>query len=408
MFYQKELTFICSVFKKNKIDTLVTEFKEFARLAKEWSENGEFDSPWGLGELPTQLEKRTVYRFKDALDRCYLLLSLPATERETVLFVGPYFAERATADKFFKITEQFEISPQSRMLMNELYHAIPVIAHGSPLWTVIDSFCEFIWHAESFTVYDVGNDEVPVSSAMHNLSTKDTLINIKAVEHRYSVENEMIRAVGLGMTHLDTKFGNAFADDIFERRVADPLRNAKNYIIIMNTLLRKAAESGGVHPIHIDKASSEFAKKIEELPSLAAKAALMKEMFYTYSKLVRDHTLRQYSPIVKNTILIIESDLSADLSPHLLAEDQSVSLGYLSTVFKKETNQTISEYIRHKRMEYAAYLLRTTTLQIQTVALHCGIMDVQYFSKLFKKHSGKTPTDYRLEANHALHENEEK
>ena len=46
-------------------------------------------------------------------------------------------------------------------------------------------------------------------------------------------------------------------------------------------------------------------------------------------------------------------------------------------------------------MDYAKYILSTTNMQIQNVALHCGIMDVQYFSKLFKKHTGKTPTEYR-------------
>ena len=63
--------------------------------------------------------------------------------------------------------------------------------------------------------------------------------------------------------------------------------------------------------------------------------------------------------------------------------------------FKKETGKTVSEYIRDKRIEHAKYLLNTTHLQIQTIALHCGIMDVQYFSKIFKKQLGKTPKEYR-------------
>lgn len=72
-----------------------------------------------------------------------------------------------------------------------------------------------------------------------------------------------------------------------------------------------------------------------------------------------------------------------------------MSAGYLSTVFSKETGKTVTEYIREKRMKHAAFLLSTTHLQIQTVALHCGIMDVQYFSKTFKKFMGKTPKEYR-------------
>ena len=63
--------------------------------------------------------------------------------------------------------------------------------------------------------------------------------------------------------------------------------------------------------------------------------------------------------------------------------------------YAEETGKNITEYIREKRMKHAEHLLSSTPLQIQTVALHCGIMDVQYFSKLFKKHSGKTPKEYR-------------
>jgi transcriptional regulator GlxA family with amidase domain len=46
-------------------------------------------------------------------------------------------------------------------------------------------------------------------------------------------------------------------------------------------------------------------------------------------------------------------------------------------------------------MRRATELLESTNLQIQTIAMHCGIIDVQYFSKIFKKHIGKTPKEYR-------------
>lgn len=94
-------------------------------------------------------------------------------------------------------------------------------------------------------------------------------------------------------------------------------------------------------------------------------------------------------------IAIINSDLSDNLSLHALAESQNISPGYLSTIFKKETGKTITEYVLQERMKLAGRLLTTTSLQIKSVALYCGIMDVQYFSKLFKKHTGKTPKEYR-------------
>jgi hypothetical protein len=99
--------------------------------------------------------------------------------------------------------------------------------------------------------------------------------------------------------HKENMITGAFNERAFERRVPDALRNAKNYGIIMNTLLRKAAEHGGVHPIYIDRISSEFARKIENMPALAENSALMAEMFRTYCRLVRKHSMKNYSPPVQ-------------------------------------------------------------------------------------------------------------
>ena len=212
---------------------------------------------------------------------------------------------------------------------------------------------------------------------------------------RYAFENELIRAVSLGQQHKESLLTAQLNENMFERRVADPLRNAKNYCIIMNTLLRKAAEDGGVHPIYIDSTSSKFALRIELLPDTKACSSMMREMFSSYCRLVYKHSMRRYSPIVQKAILIIDSDISAELSLNSLARKLDISAGYLATIFKKETKKTVSEYIKDKRIEHAMHLLSTTHLQIQTVALHCGIMDVQYFSKIFKKKTGKNPKEYR-------------
>jgi YesN/AraC family two-component response regulator len=122
---------------------------------------------------------------------------------------------------------------------------------------------------------------------------------------------------------------------------------------------------------------------------------MMKEMFSSYCRLVYKHSVKNYSSVVQKTILIIDSNVSAELSLNLLAKKLGVSAGYLSTVFKKETQKNVSQYIKEKRIDQAKHLLSTTHLQIQTVALHCGIMDVQYFSKIFRKETGKTPKEYR-------------
>ena len=108
--------------------------------------------------------------------------------------------------------------------------------------------------------------------------------------------------------------------------------------------------------------------------------------------------MKNYSMIIQKVITLIDSDLTADLSLHKLAQALNVNASYLSSLFKKETGITLTEYVSKKRMDYAAFLLTSTNLQIQGVAQHCGIFDVNYFTKMFKKQTGKTPREYREDA----------
>ena len=163
----------------------------------------------------------------------------------------------------------------------------------------------------------------------------------------------------------------------------------------MNTLLRKAAENGGVHPIYLDSTSSSFARKIELLNSSYAVQGLMLEMFRTYCRLVNKHSMKNYSVPVQKAIILIDSDLTSDLSLSSIATKLNVSSGYLSALFKKETGQTLTEHVNNKRIKNAMLLLETTKLQVQTIAQYCGILDMQYFSKMFKKYTGTTPKKYR-------------
>ena len=345
------------------------------------------------------LAPHTMYKQTDAYRRAWIYLLLSEGEKQEVLLVGPYLASPIGEEEMLEMSEENGLSPQIQRTVREYYASLPVLRDTNLLFVMLETFCERIWRRPSFAVVDVNREHhIPasvLSVAPRTDSFDDHLANMKVLEKRYAFENEMIRAVTLGQIHKEKQFLSGFAAMPLEMRSSSPLRSAKNYSIIMNTLLRKAAENGGVHPVYLDRISSDFARKIEETSVLAAFPTLMNEMFRSYCRLVRKHSIRRYSPAVQKAILLIDSDLSAPLTLSSIAAAQGLSEGYLATIFKRETGKTVSEYVREKRMRHAVHLLTTTRLQIQTIALHCGIMDVQYFSKLFKKHTGKTPKEYR-------------
>lgn len=104
-----------------------------------------------------------------------------------------------------------------------------------------------------------------------------------------------------------------------------------------------------------------------------------------------------YSPIIEKATKKIADDLSGELSLKSMARLGNVSPSYFSSLFKKETGLTLTDYVNGKRIGHAKLLLATTQLQVQTIAQQCGILDLHYFCRLFKKETGLTPTRYRLE-----------
>ncbi len=399
MNYDGELNLLCNTFKKSRVpifsfcadddakDAVDDNFKMLFGNAAKLSTKYFFE----------KTEPRTVYHLHTSFAFSYIMFQLPLKSEKTVLVIGPYLSSEHEHIPIFEISEKYGIPPRLHKFLDAYYRNITYLPDSSHLFIMLDCFAEHIWGNGNFTVVDIDDNflaETRPASVTYD-ADEDILVTMKIMEERYDAENELMRAISLGQLRKGAFINSSFESMPFEKRLDDPIRNLKNYCIIMNTLFRKAAETGGIHPIYLNEISAEFAVKIEQVDSVESIKALMANMYRSYCLLVRKHKTRNHSPIVQKAKLMIESDLSSDISLRTLAAAQNVNPSYLSTLFKKETGMTVTEYICTERMNLAVKLLETTRLQIQTVALHCGILDVQYFSKLFKKHTGMPPKEYR-------------
>ncbi len=84
-----------------------------------------------------------------------------------------------------------------------------------------------------------------------------------------------------------------------------------------------------------------------------------------------------------------------DLSLNRLAEQVSLSPAYLSSMFSKNMNCTVGQYVTERRMEAARELLADPCCRLYEVAEKVGYEDPKYFSKTFKKVVGVSPKEYR-------------
>jgi len=88
-------------------------------------------------------------------------------------------------------------------------------------------------------------------------------------------------------------------------------------------------------------------------------------------------------------------------NPNLMLQDVAkavnMSCSRFSTVFSQQNGQTFTEYLMYLRLSKAREMLRTTSERSSQIAREVGYNDAHYFSYIFKKNTGLTPSDYRAQ-----------
>jgi AraC-like DNA-binding protein len=92
----------------------------------------------------------------------------------------------------------------------------------------------------------------------------------------------------------------------------------------------------------------------------------------------------------------IKSHLNVSFSLADVADSVDLSPYYASRIFREDQNMTIMEYAVQLRMNEACYLLANPNLRIDEIAAQLGYVDSSYFTRVFKKHVGMSPRQYRL------------
>ena len=102
-----------------------------------------------------------------------------------------------------------------------------------------------------------------------------------------------------------------------------------------------------------------------------------------------------YSDAVYQVIKYIEQNYSDNISLEEIAKYVHMNRSYISHLFKKETGENIYTYLLMYRLEKAKNMLLENKESIQEISYKVGVPDSAYFSKLFKKHMGMAPLEFR-------------
>ena len=99
--------------------------------------------------------------------------------------------------------------------------------------------------------------------------------------------------------------------------------------------------------------------------------------------------------IIERARQIIKNRYMEQLSIASLADEVYLTSTYLCALFKQATGQTVNEFLTLVRLEHAKELLANPHIKLYDVCYKVGYLSPSYFSKLFKKYTRMTPSEYR-------------
>lgn len=235
-----------------------------------------------------------------------------------------------------------------------------------------------------------------MSPNRHTAFGGEDIAQMRQVEQRYEYSAALTNAVQQGNLSLAMHLiGSYDPRSQTAVRNANPLRNAQNYCIVLNTQLRHALEESGIHPYQVDRLSNQIGLEIEQLKNISQLPDFFSGVIRRYCRLVQEHAYPNLKPLTNLAVTYIKEHLADNLTVKDTAKALTVNANYLSTLFHKDMGMTFIDFVNKERTNQAAALLRHTNLQIQQIASTVGYNNTSYFAKQFVRFQGDSPSQYR-------------
>ena len=188
-----------------------------------------------------------------------------------------------------------------------------------------------------------------------------------------------------------------FAPAISEGTLAkEQLRQHKNIFIVSATLVSRAAIRGGMDVNDAFSISDFYIQRCELLYSLNDITNLQYRMILDYTERVSRLRINQNnSKLLIDVANYIYHHISEPIKTEDIANSLYLSRPYLSKKFKEETNENIAEYIIKEKINEAKRLLRYSNKTLTQISLYLGFSSPSHFSRVFKKHTNLSPSEYK-------------
>ena len=129
--------------------------------------------------------------------------------------------------------------------------------------------------------------------------------------------------------------------------------------------------------------------------SMFVKCKIQSLLYEFFSHILPENSGKNYVDPIDSALRIIKYNYNNDLNIKVIADSLFLDSAYFSRLFKRKVGTAPKKFILQTRMEKAKELLRDTNHHIKEISTTIGFDDPLYFSKMFYKTEGMTPSKYR-------------
>ncbi len=339
------------------------------------------------------LKENTLYILQDYFE-IYYAVFVTKNIPKTAIVIGPYRLTGSSFDEKVYIGKGFKINEIA--LIREQILKIPHI-HEDVITQQLVAVLSAVHLDRKLDIRHI-IENAPTED-MHDrfsfVHRQQGVRSMDKVEYRYSIENEVLEAISQGNVTKARKAMKKLTDEDISERYITSVQMQRKSLIILNTLFRKAVEQANVHPYYIDEISYRFFQKIDIVSERREQAKLLEEMLVGYCEYAKKYSAEQYSHTVQKAINHIHINIENKISLNDIAAKLKITPNHLARQFRAETGKTVVEYINYTRVITAANKLKHTSLSVADIAASVGINDTNYFSRIFRKFMGCSPSEYK-------------
>ena len=173
------------------------------------------------------------------------------------------------------------------------------------------------------------------------------------------------------------------------------LEEVKARVMELLVLISRASIDAGADVQEIFGFNNEYLQKIEKFSSVDELSVWLTGIMHRFIDYTFDFSRIKHIDAVYKTMEYVRANFDKKLSLDEIAKNAFLSKAYLSSIFKEEIGESLTNYINRVRIEKSKVLLLDKEISLIDIANLCGFEDQSYFTRVFKKMVGVSPKKYR-------------